>query len=112
MAYKYLLLAAQLQEKISNGTFLNKLPTEQELTQLYSVSRQTVRQALDKLVELGIIEKRQGSGSWILKQAQIRGSDRIAIVTSYVNDYIFPTVLQDIQAVISQKNYSTLLFST
>lgn len=112
MAYKYLLLAAQLQEKISNGTFLNKLPTEQELTQLHSVSRQTVRQALDKLVELGIIEKRQGSGSWILKQVQIRGSDRIAIVTSYVNDYIFPTVLQDIQAVISQKNYSTLLFST
>ena len=112
MAFKYLQLAAQLQAEIARGTFPDKLPTEQELTRLYSVSRQTVRQALDKLVELGLIEKRQGSGSRVLDRGRSGGSDRVAVVTSYLNDYIFPTVLQDIQAVLSRKNYATLLFST
>ena len=112
MAFKYLQLAAQLQAEIARGTFPDKLPTEQELTRLYAVSRQTVRQALDKLVELRLIEKRQGSGSRVLKEAQHRGNDRIAVVTSYINDYIFPTVLQDIQAVLGRRNFSTLLFST
>lgn len=112
MAFKYLQLAAQLQAEISNSTFLDKLPTEQELAKSYHVSRQTVRQALDCLVQNGLIEKRQGSRSRILAPGQTRGTDRIAVVTSYINDYIFPSVLQDIQAVLSRKNYSTLLFST
>lgn len=112
MPFKYLYLAAQLQEEISRGTFPDKLPTEKELTEAYQVSRQTVRQALDRLAQMGLIEKRQGSGSRVVGKARDRGSDRIAIVTSYINDYIFPAVLQDIQAVLTQKNYSTLLFST
>ena len=86
MAFKYLQLAAQLQAEIARGTFPDKLPTEQELTRLYSVSRQTVRQALDKLVELGLIEKRQGSGSRVLDRGRSGGSDRVAVVASYLND--------------------------
>lgn len=112
MAFKYLQLAIELQAEISRGTFPDKLPTEKELTEAYQVSRQTVRQALEHLVQMGLIEKRQGSGSKVVGKALLRGSDRIAIVTSYINDYIFPTVLQDIQSVLTQKNYSTLLFST
>lgn len=112
MAFKYLQLAAQLQEEISRGTLSGKLPTELELTEQYKASRQTVRQALERLVEMGLIEKRQGSGSKVLDRSRNRGSDRIAVVTSYINDYIFPAVLQDIQAVLTRRNYSTLLFST
>ena len=62
MAFKYLQLAAALQAEISMGSFPDKLPTEKELAQAHRVSRQTVRQALDHLVSLGFIEKRQGSG--------------------------------------------------
>ncbi len=112
MAFKYLQLAAQLQEEIIKGTFPDKLPTEMALADAFMVSRQTVRQALGRLAQLGLIEKRQGSGSWVRHQALNRGSDRIAVITSYINDYIFPTVLQDIQTVLTARGYSTLLFST
>lgn len=112
MAFKYLHLATELHADISRGLYQEKLPTEEELTQMYRVSRQTVRQALSHLVQQGLIEKRQGSGSRILPQNHPGGSDRIAVVTSYINDYIFPAVLQDIQAVLTRRNYSTLLFST
>lgn len=56
MAFKYLRLAAELQAAISEGTFADKLPTEQTLCDAYQVSRQTVRQALEHLVELGLVE--------------------------------------------------------
>ena len=112
MPFKYQILAAELQAEITKGTFSDKLPTEMELADIYRVSRQTVRQALEQLVERGLIEKRQGSGSQVLKRARTRGEDRIAIVTSYVNDYIFPSVLQDIQAILTAEGYSTLIFST
>ena len=68
MSFKYLQLAAALQAEIVQGAFPDKLPTEKELTERYQVSRQTVRQALERLVELGLIEKRQGSGSRVLPQ--------------------------------------------
>ena len=112
MAFKYLRLATELQTEITKGTFPDKLPTEQELAEAYQVSRQTVRQALDLLVEMGLIQKRQGCGSRVLDKGRSAGSGRIAVVTSYIDDYIFPTILQDIQAVLTRRNYSTLLFST
>ena len=111
MAFKYLRLAAELQAEISAGTFPDKLPTEQALCDAYQVSRQTVRQALEHLVGLGLIEKRQGSGSRVVHRRSF-GTDRIAVVTSYIDDYIFPSVLQDIQRVLVRRNYSTLLFAT
>lgn len=112
MAFKYMQLAAKLQADISRGVYAGKLPTEQALTETYGVSRQTVRQALEVLVQNGTIEKRQGSGSRILTPQHSGGSDRIALVTSYVNDYIFPTVLQDIQRVLLRRDYTTMLFAT
>ncbi len=111
MAFKYLRLAAELQAELSAGTFPDKLPTEQALCEAYQVSRQTVRQALEYLVELGLIEKRQGSGSRVVRRRSF-GTDRVAVVTSYIDDYIFPSVLQDIQRVLVRRGYSTLLFAT
>lgn len=112
MSFKYLQLAAQLQAEITNGTFSDKLPTEQALCETYGVSRQTVRRALEHLAEGGLIEKRQGSGSRVLAAGRGGGRRRIAIVTTYINDYIFPWVLRDIQAVLTRQNYSSLLFAT
>lgn len=112
MAFKYLQLATELQAEISRGTFPDKLPTEKELAEAYQVSRQTVRQALEHLVNLGLIEKRQGSGSRVLDKGRSAGSNRIAIVTSYIDNYIFPSVLQDIQKILTRRNFSTLLYAT
>lgn len=42
-----------------------KLPPERQLAEEYSVSRFTIRQALEKLVSIGAVRIVQGSGIWI-----------------------------------------------
>ncbi|QKJ57238.1 GntR family transcriptional regulator [Serratia fonticola] len=47
-----------------------KLPPERQLAQEYGVSRFTIRQALEKLVSIGVIEVIQGSGIYINERAR------------------------------------------
>ena len=42
-----------------------QLPTERELAKIYGVSRDTVRRALKKLVDLNFVESIQGKGNFI-----------------------------------------------
>jgi GntR family transcriptional regulator, transcriptional repressor for pyruvate dehydrogenase complex len=44
----------------------DKLPTEAELSQAFSVSRPVVRQALESLRVLGLVETRAGRGTFVL----------------------------------------------
>lgn len=57
-----------LQQRIANGTYPvgSTLPTEQELCAEFDVSRYTVREALRRLTEIGLVARRQGSGSEVL----------------------------------------------
>ncbi|UTR11941.1 FadR family transcriptional regulator [Evansella sp. LMS18] len=43
----------------------SKLPSENELAQLFGVSRSPIREALSVLAASGLIESRQGGGSWV-----------------------------------------------
>ena len=47
-----------------------KLPPERQLAEEYGVSRFTIRQALEKLVSIGVINIVQGSGIYISEQAR------------------------------------------
>ncbi len=63
----YYQLENVLREKITSGAFRggDRLPTEIELIEEYGVSRITVRQALRSLAEDGLIERKQGRGTYI-----------------------------------------------
>lgn len=63
----YYQLREILREAIEQGEFSDSkpLPTEDELMREYKVSRTTVREALRGLMELGVIVKKQGIGSFI-----------------------------------------------
>jgi GntR family transcriptional regulator, transcriptional repressor for pyruvate dehydrogenase complex len=58
----------QLQEKISLGELKpgDKIPTEPELMTMLGVGRSTIREAVRVLVNAGLLEVRQGDGTYVL----------------------------------------------
>ena len=111
---KYQLLAEQLRGELSrnSGQPGYKLPTEQELSRQYRLSRQTVRHALRLLEEEGLIRRRQGSGSYATGLPPGTAPRQIAVVTSFLDDYIFPAILHDASDVFSRQGYSTAVYAT
>jgi GntR family transcriptional regulator len=65
---RYRQILAALRERIVNGHYPigGNLPTEVELCAEFEVSRYTVREALRRLVEQGMLARRQGSGSEVV----------------------------------------------
>ncbi|MCH5583684.1 FadR family transcriptional regulator [Shimazuella sp. AN120528] len=58
----------QLQKKISDEDIQigDKIPTEPELMEQFNVGRSTVREAVRVLVHAGLLEKRQGFGTYLI----------------------------------------------
>lgn len=112
---KYERIVESIVEEIRSGTLHvgDKLPTEEELGKQYGVSRQTVRQALTQLKSRRLIEKQQGSGSFISQEATaVRRTRRIAVITTYISTYIFPSILRGIESAATAAGYSILLKAT
>ena len=61
-------VADQLEKMIENGVYAvgEKIPTEPELTELFSVSRNTLREAVQSLTSAGILAVKQGDGTYVL----------------------------------------------
>lgn len=114
MSPKYQQVAEALRAGIREGRFPKTLPTEQALCAQFQVSRQTVRQALSLLEAERLIDRRQGSGSHVREQKEPEIGRRlsIAVVTTYISDYIFPSILREIESVCSENNSAPLLFAT
>ena len=114
MAAKYEQLASMLRSEIRETLRWggSRLPTEAELSQRYRMSRQTVRHALKLLEDEGLVQRRQGSGCYIRQGEQTDTLRQIAVVTTFLDDYIFPSILHDVQADFSAAGYTTLVFAT
>jgi GntR family transcriptional regulator len=65
-AVAYRTLAARIRTAIRDGEYADgrQLPTEEQLTASYAVSRQTVRRAMQELVSEGIIYRVAGRGTY------------------------------------------------
>ncbi len=70
----YAQLENALRESIRRGNWSanEPLPSDRELAEQWRVSRCTVRQALDNLVRDGLIERRQGKGTYIVPEEVVR----------------------------------------
>jgi GntR family transcriptional regulator len=66
-------VAEDLLARITDGTYAvgDRLPTEGELCVRYNLARGTVRQALDRLQQLGMIERRAGAGTRVVASAPV-----------------------------------------
>ncbi|PNU06646.1 GntR family transcriptional regulator [Novosphingobium guangzhouense] len=69
---RYMRLQRLIREAIDKQriTIGSALPTERELVEEYGVSRVTVRKAIDGLVEEGMLERRQGAGTFVAASSQ------------------------------------------
>lgn len=113
---KYVQLAESLKERIFEEEFEkgDQFYTENSLSQMYSVSRQTVRRAINLLVNEKILESRQGSGTYIdtLPHTQKPSTKTIGVIITYFDEYIFPSIINGIESVISSNGYNMQLAST
>jgi GntR family transcriptional regulator len=63
----YIQIRDILAEKIKSGEFISgdKLPSERELSEIYSISRMTARNALTQLVDSGYAYRLKGKGTFV-----------------------------------------------
>ncbi len=82
---RYYQLANILRERIASGEIAahQPIPSERQLEQLYSVSRTTIRQAIDLLVRQGFLYREHGRGTFVSPQKLQKG---ISELTSFTED--------------------------
>jgi len=82
---RYYQLANILRERITDGEVEahQPIPSERELEKLYSVSRTTIRQAIDLLVRQGFLYREHGKGTFVSPQKLQKG---ISELTSFTED--------------------------
>lgn len=108
MQKKYERIVSWVQTEIENGALSrgDKLPSENELMERFRVSRQTVRRAMEELTEKGVVEGRRGSGTYVTVNTRryTAGKEiRIAVMLTYVDTYIFPSIIKGIESVLSSE---------
>lgn len=112
LKYKYESLYHHLKNQILNGTlkYGDKIPPENELASQFSLSRYTVRRAIELLTNEGLLEKRHGSGTFVKNTSTaLNRSNVIGVITTYLDDYIFPSIIRGIETVLTQHGYSLSL---
>ncbi len=84
---RYVQLRRRLEEGIETGILPpnSSLPPERELAEITELSRVTVRKAIHELVREGLIEQRQGSGSFI-REPVLRMEQSLTQLTSFTED--------------------------
>ncbi|OPX42430.1 arabinose metabolism transcriptional repressor [Ruminiclostridium hungatei] len=112
---KYYKLTEYLKEEILLGRIKpgEQIPSENMLTEKFSLSRHTVRKAISILANEGFIYTEHGRGTYCLDRSSTRNVSRnIGVVTTYISEYIFPKVIQGIDNVLSGSGYSIVLKNT
>lgn len=114
--YKYTELASWLRKNIESNVYINgtQIPTEMELATMFSVSRDTVRQAISKLEDEGLLTRIKGSGTYVnapqqtlpLVTPQKAKHMRIGVLMNDLDSYIFPAIIRGINKVLTEKGYS------
>ncbi|WP_353057413.1 GntR family transcriptional regulator [Neobacillus niacini] len=114
---KYNMVKEKITEWITSGAVKpgEKIYSENELVKMFGVSRHTVRQAVGDLVHEGWLYREQGAGTFCsLKkesaepQVQISNTNgkNIGVITTYISDYIFPSIIKGIESYLTTQGYS------
>ncbi|TXC90557.1 GntR family transcriptional regulator [Metabacillus litoralis] len=112
---KVSMVKEKIKEWIIDGKVLpgDKIYSENELVKMFEVSRHTVRQAVGDLVHEGWLYREQGAGTFCSNrsnQAQPQSVNstgkNIGVITTYISDYIFPSIIKGIESYLTSHGYS------
>lgn len=111
---KYKIISEKIIDLINNLTYQedDELPTEKEFMEKFSVSRSTIRKALNILEQEDYIYRIKGSGTFIKNKEYKKTSIKIGVITTYISEYIFPSIIRGIENVLKKNNVSLVLAST
>ncbi len=113
---KYQELIDYIMELIDDGILTpgTKLASENELAGQFHISRQTVRRAIGVLEGQGVLRRVRGSGTYMKdhRPGEVTQCNRIAVVTTYVDSYIFPRIIQGIEERLFERGYSVQIAFT
>lgn len=84
---RYVQLHRRIEDAIEKGILPpdSSLPPEREVAEITELSRVTVRKAIQELVKLGVVEQRQGSGSFV-RAPVARVEQSLSHLTSFTED--------------------------
>lgn len=117
-AAKYQKVTEWIYNRIVSGELSggDRLESENEISELFQISRQTVRHAFAILEKEGSIIRVQGSGTYVKEQEGSREypplSCTVTIITTYADDYIFPRILQAMVRTLGRGGYSSRIMFT
>ncbi len=112
---KYQMIADDIRSRIVLKEYPidSVIPSEKELQNEFNVSRHTIRQALGLLINEGLLRSEKGSGTYVQgTQKEVSKNKTIGVITTYVSDYIFPSIIRGIEQSLREEGYSLLLSST
>lgn len=120
---KYMDIVDWTIEQITTGAVRpgDRFLSECDLSEQFGFSRQTVRRALEVLEQQNYITRIQGSGTYITKKQVDNGNllytnrtltKVIGVISTHLDTYIFPSIIQGIENVITENGYAVQLAST
>jgi len=111
---KYRILKEYLTGLITGGKLGpgSKIPSENELAEQFQISRHTVRKSIGELVSEGWLVSSQGKGTYVRNSRKNGQSRIIGVVTTYLGDYIFPSIIRGIDGVLGINGYNIVLGHT
>lgn len=115
--FKYTDLSVWLREQILTGKFRDgdRIPTEAELSERFSVSRDTVRKAIAVLEQENLVYKVKGSGTYVhvsdspVISGETTKSRRIGVLMNSVDNYIFPAIVKGINSALDKAGYTAVM---
>lgn len=110
---KYHQLKEYLCDQMRRGELApgDQVPSEYTLAKQFKLSRHTVRKALGDLENEGLVYREQGRGTFCSMRSKTENKT-IAVMTTYISDYIFPAVIRGIEEILSVAGYTLLLANT
>ena len=112
---QYFQLQTWLAEQIQEGIFKpqDRIPTEEELTQLTGLARATVRQALQNLVGLGYLSRKKGLGTFVtIPQVSSQKQTIVGIIVPDIRSGYAPELARGVEDKAAKSKHSLMVCSS